>query len=88
MAMRYNKFIVFLGAYGALAIMTILSTVFGEIITKIISPTITNIVVTLLFLYFGIRMIYDAMHHEDEDGENEELKEVEIELKEMEEKFV
>ena len=74
MAMKYNKFIVFVGAYGALAIMTILSTIFGELITKVISPTITNIIVTILFFYFGIKMIYEALNHSEDEEENEEMK--------------
>lgn len=75
MAMKYYKFIVFLGAYGALAIMTILSAAFGELFTTLISPTITNILATVLFFYFGAKMIYESTQHDD-SGENDELKEV------------
>ena len=86
MAMRYNKVVVFLGAYGALAIMTILSAVFGKVVTSWLSPFITNIVVSIMFFYFGIKMIYDSRQHDDSE-ENEELKEVEHELEEMETKY-
>lgn len=65
MAMRYNKIIVFLGAYGALAIMTALSAVFGKVATSWLSPTVTNIVVAVLFFYFGAKMIYESTQHEE-----------------------
>lgn len=87
MAMRYNKIVVFIGAFGALAIMTILSAIFGKVATSWLSPMVTNILVTVLFFYFGAKMIYDSTQHEAGE-ENEELKEVEEELHEMEEKFI
>ena len=87
MALRYSKFVVFFGAYGALLVMTVLSAIFGKVVTSWISPVFTNILVTLLFFIFGLKMIYDSTQHEAEE-ENDELKEVEIELKEMEEKFI
>ena len=75
MAMRYNKFIIFLGGYGALAIMTVLSAAFGDIVTAFISPTITNIIVTILFFFFGIKMIMES-RQQQEGEENDEMKEV------------
>lgn len=63
MALRYNQLIVFLGAYGALFAMTVLSTAFGKIATAWISPLFTNVIVTLLFFYFGIRMLIDAKNY-------------------------
>ena len=62
--------------------MTVLSAIFGKVVTSRISPIFTNILVTLLFFIFGLKMIYDSTQHEAEE-ENDELKEVEIELKEM-----
>lgn len=70
MATRYSEYIVFLGAYGALFVMTILSTAFGKIATAWISPIFTNIVVTILFFYFGVKMLLDARNH-PQDEENE-----------------
>ena len=63
MAMRFSKFIVFMGAYGALAVMTILSAAFGELLMQLLSPTITNIIVSALFFYFGIKMVYESRQH-------------------------
>ena len=57
MATRYLSSVVFMGSYGALFVMTILSTIFGKIATSWISPLFTNILVTILFFYFGIKMI-------------------------------
>lgn len=57
MAGRYSQIFVFIGAYGALFVMTILSTIFGKVATSWISPIFTNIVVTVLFFYYGITMI-------------------------------
>lgn len=69
MATRYLNTVVFIGSYGALFLMTILSTVFGKIATAWISPLFTNILVTVLFLYFGVKMIMDAKkHHEAEEN--------------------
>ncbi len=41
MAMRYNKFHVWIGAVGALVIMTLLSCVFGAVV-----PTLIPVVYT------------------------------------------
>lgn len=87
MATRYTEAVVFLGSYGALFVMTVLSTAFGKIATAWISPLFTNLVVTALFLYFGIKMLIDAKNHVEEE-ENEEMKEVGHELDEMEQKYI
>jgi Ca2+/H+ antiporter, TMEM165/GDT1 family len=65
-AMKYPKWIVFVGSYGALAVMTILSTIFGKILPEILSKFVTDIIVTCLFFYFGLKMIYDAYNMKEE----------------------
>ena len=88
MAMKYNQMVVFVGSYGALAVMTVLSTIFGAFITVLIqSKLITGVIVAALFFFFGGKMIHEAYNHPDSEEENEELKEVMEELKEMEEKI-
>lgn len=88
MAMKYNQMVVFIGSFGALAVMTVLSTIFGAFITTIIrSRIVTGLIVAGLFFFFGGKLIYEAYHHPDDEEENEELKEVMEELKEMEEKI-
>ena len=68
MAMKYNKIVVFIGAYGALAVMTVLSAVFGKIIFSFLPKIYTDILVTLLFFYFGLKLIYDAVYNDSEEG--------------------
>lgn len=58
--MKYKKIVVFIGAFGALALMTILSAVGGKVVFSIMPKIYTDIIVTLLFFYFGIKLIYDA----------------------------
>jgi len=60
MAMKYNKMIVFIGAFGALAVMTILSAIGGKALFSILPKLYTDIIVTLLFFYFGFKLIYEA----------------------------
>ena len=55
--------------------MTVLSAAFGDIVTAFISPTITNIIVTILFFFFGIKMIMES-RQQQEGEENDEMKEV------------
>ncbi len=62
MAMKFNKAIVFLGSYGALAVMTIISAIFGKMLFSLIPKFYTNLIVTLLFFYFGFKLIYEAYH--------------------------
>jgi len=58
MAMKYNKIVVFVGAFGALAIMTILSAIGGKVVFSLIPKIYTDIIVTVLFFYFGFKLIY------------------------------
>jgi putative Ca2+/H+ antiporter (TMEM165/GDT1 family) len=62
MAMKYKKLVVLLGAFGALALMTLLSALFGKVLFSLIPKIYTDIIVTILFFYFGLRMLYDAYH--------------------------
>jgi putative Ca2+/H+ antiporter (TMEM165/GDT1 family) len=54
--------VVFTGAFGTLAIMTILSTIFGAVITSFVSKTITHLIVADLFFFFGGELFYEAYH--------------------------
>lgn len=60
MAMKYNKVVVFIGAFGALAVMTVLSAIGGKVVFSLIPKLYTDIIVTLLFFYFGFKLIYEA----------------------------
>jgi putative Ca2+/H+ antiporter (TMEM165/GDT1 family) len=58
MAMKYNKMVVFSGAFAALAVMTVVSAVAGKVIFSFLPQIYTDIAVTILFFYFGGKLIY------------------------------
>lgn len=68
MAMKFNKLVVFIGAFGALAVMTVLSAIGGKIVFSFLPKLYTDIIVTILFLYFGFKLIYDAYTEEEAEG--------------------
>jgi len=78
MAMRYPRGIVFLGAHGALVVMTVFSSFFGWAAPNLIPRAWTHNGATLLFFIFGLRSLYDGFTHEG--GESAELAEVEAQL--------
>jgi len=83
LAMRQDRRFVFLGAAGALAAMTMLSAGIGQILPALLSPRYTHWAATLLFVYFGLKLCYDAyeMFSKGEgSGPSDELEETEKEL--------
>lgn len=82
MAMRHPRLIVFTGAISALALMTILSVVFGMAAT-IIPKVYTYYISTALFAIFGLKMIYEGYVMKDTDAQ-EELEEVQSDLRKRE----
>ena len=60
MAMKNKQSIVFLGAFGALAVMTVLSANFGKVVFSLIPKIYTDVIVTILFFYFGFKLLYEA----------------------------
>mmetsp|Transcript_2509 Transcript_2509/g.2141 ORF Transcript_2509/g.2141 Transcript_2509/m.2141 type:complete len:148 (-) Transcript_2509:322-765(-) len=87
MAMRYNRVAVLCGALLALFLMTGISTAFGSFVPSLLPTSVTHILITILFFFFGVKLLYDAYTGED-NGENEEQAEVEHELNELHSKFV
>lgn len=84
LALSRNAWEVFLGAWGALASMTVLSALLGLILPALFSNEITHWIATALFLWFGVKAIWDArqMFIKGEGaGVSEELGEVEESLK-------
>ena len=53
MSMRHSPFIVWLGAVGALATMTVLGTIVGHVAPMLLSPTVTHYAAVCLFFVFG-----------------------------------
>lgn len=88
MAMRYNRLAVFGGAAAALVIMTGISTAFGWIVPILIPPRVTQIIVTVLFFFFGAKLLWDVYNDDGHEGENEEAAEVEAELDKVHSKLM
>lgn len=85
MAMRYNRLTVLAGAMLALGLMTCLSVLFGYA-TTVIPRVYTYYVSTALFAIFGIRMLREGFKMSPDEGQ-EELEEVQAELKKKDEEF-
>lgn len=80
MAMRHPRWEVFGSAIAALALMTVLSAVMGFTLPHLLNPRITHLLATVLFLFFGCRLLYDAHYMEAGVANLEEMEEVEHEL--------
>jgi len=86
MAMRYNRAAVLAGALLALFLMTAISTAFGSIVPTLLPASVTHILITVLFFFFGGKLLYDA--YSDDGEESNEQAEVEIELNQMHSKLL
>eukprot|EP00210_Caulerpa_lentillifera_P006679 g6382.t1 len=76
--MKHPRTVIFIGAFSALAIMTVISAALGVVVPALISPELTHHAATLLYTIFGARLLYIAT--QSSTGETEE------EIKEVEEK--
>lgn len=83
MAMRHPRSTVFIGAIGALGLMTVLSALFGWIAT-VIPREYTYYVSTALFAIFGLKMLKEGYYMSPTDAQ-EELEEVQSDLRRKEE---
>jgi len=79
LAMRQDRWAVYLGAVGALVVMTVLSTAMGFALPNLIPKSYTHLASAFLFLYFGLRLLKDASEMQG-GGPSDELQEVEEEL--------
>lgn len=84
MAMKHSRLVVFAAAFSSLAIMSILSAFLGHVVPNLLPKQYTDVCAALLFLCFGLRMLYEAYYMDDND--NEEMMEVEEELKTVEDR--
>lgn len=82
MAMRHPRLTVFAGAIAALALMTVLSAVFGMAAT-IIPRVYTYYISTALFALFGLKMLKDGYYMSATEAA-EELEEVQSDLRKRE----
>ncbi|CAM6095368.1 unnamed protein product [Calypogeia fissa] len=78
MAMRHPRGVVLAGALGALALMTVLSAIFGWAAPNLISRRLTQNGATILFFFFGLRLLWTGFTIKG--GVSSELAEVEAEL--------
>lgn len=80
MAMRHPKSIVLSGALSALVVMTVLSTGLGRIVPNLISRKHTNSAATVLYAFFGLRLLYIAWKSDPKASQKKEMEEVEEKL--------
>ncbi|GJP39152.1 hypothetical protein CLOM_g1852 [Closterium sp. NIES-68] len=80
MAMRHPRSIVLAGALSALGIMTVLSTGLGLIVPNLISRKATNSAATVLYTFFGLRLLYIAWRADPKESAAKEMEEVEEKL--------
>ncbi|XP_010528643.1 PREDICTED: GDT1-like protein 3 [Tarenaya hassleriana] len=80
MAMRHPKSIVLSGALSALVVMTVLSTGLGRIVPNLISRKHTNSAATILYAFFGLRLLYIAWKSDPKASQKKEMEEVEEKL--------
>ncbi|KAK8805735.1 hypothetical protein WA158_002391 [Blastocystis sp. Blastoise] len=72
LSMTQNKWAIWSGSVIALWLMTILSCFIGVILPAIIPPHVTQAIASLLFVFFGVKMLYDAKNMGDDNSEYEE----------------
>lgn len=71
MAMRNPRLIVFFGAMGALALMSVLSAVLGYTLPALLSRNVTQWLAAGLFLFFGFKMIKEAQGMSGDEVQHE-----------------
>lgn len=74
--------LVFAGAWGALFVMTAISCALGVAAPLLLPRSFTHWAGAILFLGFGVQLLWKAYGMKPQEGTAEELEEVEGELKE------
>ncbi|NJR65822.1 MAG: TMEM165/GDT1 family protein [Leptolyngbyaceae cyanobacterium CRU_2_3] len=85
LAMRHPRPIVFAGASAALALMTVLSVLMGQVAALLPKPYVAWAEI-LLFLGFGLKLLHDASHMSTQSA-LEGCKEAEVEIAQVETKL-
>lgn len=73
----------FAGAISALALMTVLSAVFGMVFIQFLPPAVTRWVSVALFLLFGLKMLHEGWKMSATDAA-EEMEEVQHDIRKRE----
>lgn len=79
MAMRHSRFTILSGALSALALMTVLASLVGHVLSMI-PHIITYYASSILLLIFGVKMFLEAKSMSANEG-MEEMEEVQMQLK-------
>lgn len=83
LAMRHPRGIVFAGAFGALAVMSVLSAALGHVLPTLIPKKATQFAAAVLFFGFGGKMLMEAREMEGGSSKiEEEMREAEEEIEE------
>lgn len=85
MAMKHPRCTVYMGAMFALGLMTLLSALLGNILTKLIPKVYTYYASSVLFALFGLKMLREGLQMDASDA-SEEYEEASSTLREQEEK--
>ncbi|KAF4526893.1 hypothetical protein B566_EDAN014515 [Ephemera danica] len=85
LAMRHPRVTVFVGAIGALALMTVLSAMFGWAVT-IVPRVYTHYISIGLFILFGLKMLKEGYKMSPNEGQ-EEFDEVQSDLRKQEDEY-
>ncbi|PFH45373.1 hypothetical protein AMATHDRAFT_71770 [Amanita thiersii Skay4041] len=81
LAMRHPRLVVFLGAFGSLAVMSLLSAEVGHLLPTLVPKRWTQLAAAVLFVVFGAKMGWEAWGMEGGDGKiKEEMREAEEEI--------
>ena len=83
--MRHPRSVVFFGAFGALAVMSVLSAMLGHVVPTLLPKQWTTIAAAVLFFVFGAKMLQEGLAMESGSGAiEEELREVTKEIEDAE----
>jgi Ca2+/H+ antiporter, TMEM165/GDT1 family len=85
MAMKSPRMTVYLGAIFALGLMTLLSALLGNIVTKVVPRVYTYYFSSLLFALFGIKMMREGLQMSKDETTDEEYEEAQQSLRKSEE---
>jgi putative Ca2+/H+ antiporter (TMEM165/GDT1 family) len=85
LAMRHPRITVFMGAFGSLVVMSILSAAMGHLVPTLIPLSWTQFAASVLFIFFGIKMLIEAREMKSGNEKiQEEMREAEDEIAEDE----
>lgn len=85
LAMRHPRITVFLGAFGSLVVMSILSAAMGHLLPTLVPLSWTQVAASVLFIFFGIKMMIEARGMRSGNQKiQEEMREAEEEIEEDE----